>query len=130
MPEASPPVSMQPAALLRPATDIGAKIEAVLAEQSKLNAQIDGLNKKLVEATAQTTQDRDVLLAVDGYVTKLKAARKRVAALHDSLEGTKSRLLKVHAHLKQRAAAVEDSNSKLSALVEQTLAKEEEAAAA
>jgi chromosome segregation ATPase len=109
------------ATLLRPGVDLSAHITKVLAEQQRLNAQIDFLNSKLSDATAQSPEDRSILLQVDAYVQKLRAARRRVATLQTSLEGTRGRLLRVHGHLKANANVMERQNRAVENTIEQEL---------
>ena len=106
------------ASLLRPPTDLTVQVQFVVAEQQRLAAQIEDLNAKLAAATVSTPEDRAVLLKVDAYVTKLRAARRRVATLQSSLEGTKARLGRVLAHVKTQTSAVEKENQRTEQLLQ------------
>ena len=113
------------AQLLRPATDLSAHIQGVLAEQQRLASHIDGLNAKLALATEKSPADREVLLKVDQYVAKLRASRRRVATLQQSLDATRGRLLRVHAYLKAQASVIERDNAATEQVLETELAAAE-----
>uniref|UniRef100_A0A7S1QD66 Biogenesis of lysosome-related organelles complex 1 subunit 7 n=1 Tax=Neobodo designis TaxID=312471 RepID=A0A7S1QD66_NEODS len=119
---AAPPTAGALAALLRPATDLSASIRGVLEQQQQLAAHMAVLNQKLAAATAQSPEDRNVLLQVDAYVAKLRAARRRVSALQTSLEATKARLVRVHGYVKAKANVLERDNAATEEALEAELA--------
>jgi hypothetical protein len=122
----APEVVASLASLLRPPTDLTSYITKVLAEQRRLTAQMDYLNAKLAEATTQSSEDRAVLRSVDPYVAKLRNARRRVATLQTSLDGTRQRLTRVHQHLKASATVAERQNAALEDELEKQVAQAEQ----
>ena len=125
MSEASPAAAALPAALgelLRPVTDVGARIQQVVQVQMLLQEEIDALTAKLQKATAQSVSPLSGN-RVDSFMARLKQCRARIEALNRLLVTVKSRLVRVHSHLSSQRKATEQNNEAAAATMEETLSR-------